>query len=165
MAHTTRLLAVANVTAVSDALLDALRERAREAPLRVTLLVPAGGTEHAAAEEQLARALRRMRQAGLAADGRVGPPDPVVAVHEVWSPGDFDEIVVSTLPSGSSRWLQLDLPHRIERLTDARVTHVEVPAESPPEPHVEQVERSPRPRLGLLTPLEALWDHGRSRPA
>ena len=65
-----------------------------------------------------------MRSAGLAVDGQVGDQDPIAAVHEAWDPTQYDEVVVSTLPTGTSRWLQVDLPHRIERLTGVRVTHV-----------------------------------------
>ena len=56
MASKRRILVVANRTADSDELLNALRERAREGPLAVTLLIPAtwdvidphGGRESAA---------------------------------------------------------------------------------------------------------------------
>ena len=37
----------------------------------------------------------------------------------------YDEIVVSTLPGSISKWLKLDLPHRVERSTGLPVTHVE----------------------------------------
>ena len=59
---------------------------------------------------------------------------------EAWDPMKFDEIIVSTLPTGSSRWLGLDLPHRLEKLTSVPVRHVvsqpprrEVPTGPPPE--------------------------------
>jgi hypothetical protein len=45
-------------------------------------------------------------------------------VSEAWDPAHYDEIIVSTLPTGVSRWLQVDLPHRIAKLTDAPVAHV-----------------------------------------
>ncbi|HEV2786648.1 MAG TPA: hypothetical protein VGV67_09695, partial [Solirubrobacteraceae bacterium] len=45
-------------------------------------------------------------------------------VQEVWDPRKFDEVIVATLPTDVSRWMALDLPRRIERFTDAQVTHV-----------------------------------------
>jgi hypothetical protein len=146
------LLVVANVTASSDELLDALQERAREGACRFTLVMPASGAE---ARARLDEALARMREAGLEkVEGAVGDPDPVVAVMDAWDPMKFDEIVVSTLPTGSSRWLGLDLPHRLEKLTSVPVRHVvsrpqrEVVAGPPPE-HPEQ--------YGVLSPLAAAF--------
>ena len=55
----------------------------------------------------------------------LGDVDPACAVIEVWDPRRWDEILVSTLPTGTSRWLQIDLPHRIARAVDAPVHHVE----------------------------------------
>jgi hypothetical protein len=154
MAWLTKVLAVANVTADSDELLDALRARSEAGAVRVTLLVPCTGGARRSAESQLERALERLRQAGIEAEGEIGAPDPVAAVGEIWSPGRFDEIVVSSLPEGASRWLESGLPRRLERLTDARVTHVVARTAQPRPPH------PPRPReqthLGLLTPLGAL---------
>jgi hypothetical protein len=83
--------------------------------------------------------------------GQVGDPDPIVATMELWDPMKFDEIVVSTLPTGSSRWLGLDLPHRLEKLTSVTVHHVVS------RPRVEvQWERPPEPeKYGVLSPLAA----------
>jgi hypothetical protein len=152
MAWEFSLLVVANVTAGSDELLESLRERAAQGACRFTLVMPASGAE---ARVRLEEALRRMREAGLKnVEGRVGDPDPVVAVMDVWDPMKFDEIIVSTLPTGSSRWLGLDLPHRLEKLTSVPVRHVvsrppaeEVPAGPPPE--------QPQ-KLGVLAALGAL---------
>jgi hypothetical protein len=151
MAWEFSLLVVANVTAESDELIDCLRERAAEGGCRFTLIMPATGT---GARERLDAALERMREAGLDnVEGSVGDPDPVVAVMEVWNPMKFDEVIVSTLPTGSSRWLGLDLPHRLEKLTSVPVRHVvskphrEVHAGPPPE----------RPqRYGVLAALAAI---------
>jgi cytosine/adenosine deaminase-related metal-dependent hydrolase len=69
-------------------------------------------------------ALAAMREAGLEADGVVGDSNPLTAVRETWDPAKFDEIVVSTLPTGVSRWLQIDLPHQVERVTGVPCEHV-----------------------------------------
>lgn len=128
MAFTTRVLVLANQTADSEGLAHALRTRAGDAVVAFQLLVPPGKGGRAAAASQLAAALERMRAAGLDVDGRVCDADPIVAVKEVWHPGQFDEVIVSTLEPGMSSWLDADLPHRIARLTDAPVSHV-VPSE------------------------------------
>lgn len=156
MAWIHSVLVVANVTATSDELLEALRERTRRGPARFTLLVPptvAGRDGLAAARLQLERALERAHAAGLDAEGRIGDADPVVAVKEAWDPRTFDEIVVSTLPSQTSRWLQVDLPHRVERLIGEPVTHV-VASEPRRKPRAAP---APEPeRWGVLTPLRSL---------
>ena len=144
MPWTTRVLVVANRTAGSDELARALGERAELGPCEFKLLVPAtpatAGDPHSgkqAAKEQMHEAVEKLQSAGLSVEGRVGDPDPIVAVHEVWDPAEFDEVIVSTLPTGASRWLALDLPRRVGRITGAPVTHVvaQDPAARPePEP-------------------------------
>ena len=58
-------------------------------------------------------------------DGEVGDADPALAVEDVLLRGEaFEAIVLSTLPPGPSRWLRLDLPHRLEGKTGLRVIHV-----------------------------------------
>jgi hypothetical protein len=120
------VLVVASVTASSPELVAGLRARSERGPAAFTLVVPAtrsaGG--HAAARERLEQALALLRDAGLQADGSVGAEDPVVAVTEVWNPGRFDEIVVSTLPLHLSKWLHAGLPERISKLTSAPVKHI-----------------------------------------
>lgn len=125
MAWQTRALVIANRTADSDQLLEALEGRARTGPMAFTLLVPCGPSGRDEARGRLDGAVRRMRAAGLEVEGSLArDSDPVVAVHEAWEPGSYDEIIVCTLPTGVSRWLQVDLPHRVAKLTDAPVTHV-----------------------------------------
>jgi hypothetical protein len=152
MAWEFSLLVVANVTAGSDELIDSLRDRAEQGACRFTLVMPASGAE---ARTRLDAALERMREAGLDnVEGRVGDPDPIVAVMDVWDPMKFDEIVVSTLPTGSSRWMGIDLPHRLEKLTSVPVRHVvskPPQAEAPTGPPPEQPEK-----LGVLSALGAL---------
>jgi hypothetical protein len=129
------VLVVANQTARSQELLGALRMRADRAPTFVQLVVPAAplGEEREAATRTLEAALEQFRDAGLEADGAVGHPDPLIAVTDVWDPRRYDEIVVSTLPIGVSKWLHAGLPERIERVTGAVVTHV---VSAPPGPEL-----------------------------
>ncbi|HEY2603769.1 MAG TPA: hypothetical protein VGI67_19575 [Thermoleophilaceae bacterium] len=130
-----KILVVANRTAESVELLEALRERAGQGDAVFTLLVPAtphgvawaadmhsGGSE---AEGHMQSAVERMRAAGLNVEaGRVGDPDPIAAVQDEVNFVSYDEVVVSTLPGGISKWLKLDLPHRVERVTGLPTTHV-----------------------------------------
>ncbi len=123
LAVTFSVLVVANRTADSPELLDALRARAERGPVRFTLLAPAS-TGREATERQLKSALEVMRAAGLDVTGRIGDRDPTSAVADAWDPAEFDEIIVSTLPAQTSRWLSINLPQRVAKLTDAIVTHV-----------------------------------------
>jgi hypothetical protein len=160
MPWTTSVLAVANVTAASDELLEALCSLAERGPTRFTLLVPSPGGDRAAARKTLDASLERMHDAGLSAGGQVGDADPISAVHEAWDPREYDEIVVSTLPTDASRWLALDLPHRIERMTGVRVTHVasdmrQRAVGAPPPAHE---------RPSVLSPLSVMTWGRRDRP-
>ena len=119
------VLVVATVTATSDDLMAALDERvhASTVPVDFTLVMPAAGTD-AEAAARLDAALERWRAAGLKVTGVLGDADPVQAVAEVSSPGRFDEVIVSTLPGQTSRWLRWDVPYRIGALCDLPVRHV-----------------------------------------
>ena len=156
MAWKFSVLVVANVTATSEELLAALRERASRGACAFTLLVPAtggGAAARQAARARLDEALARLREAGLDVEGEVGDSDPVAAIHDVWDPSRWDEIVISTLPTGTSRWLQIDLPRRVEKITDVPVLHV-VASEPRPEPRVGPAPE--RERYGVLAPFAAL---------
>ena len=156
MAWRFSILVVANVTADSPELIDALRERAVRDPCSFTLVVPAPVTGSAGREAAAARlntALAHMRAAGLEVAGTVGDHDVIAAVLDAWDPRRYDELVVCTLPTGTSKWLQVDLPHRIQRLTDARVQHVG--AQPPRQPQTRRTPEAPA-RLGLLSPFGAV---------
>ena len=150
------ILVVANVTAASDELIEALEARARQGACGFTLIVPAtpfgGGRE--AATNKLVEALERLRAGGIEIEGSVGAADPVIAVTEAWDPKRYDEIIVSTLPMRLSKWLHAGLPERIGKLTGAPVTHV---VSEPPKPPVEAVplqsHESPADVMGPLAVL------------
>jgi hypothetical protein len=120
--YRTKLLVVANQTVDSDELYQSLRDRAARGPISVTLLVPQDAHEGLA--HRVKHALERLHQEGIEAEAMLGDIDPACAVIECWDPRRWDEVVVSTLPTGASRWLRIDLPRRIQRAIDAPVTHV-----------------------------------------
>ena len=114
-----RILIVAHRTAATPRLLDAVEERGRRGPCTFTLLVPRPywdpETDEAAETLELAIPLLD-RAAGSHVRGLVGATDPFEAVRETLERESFDEVIVSTLPKRVSRWLHLDLAHRIGRL-------------------------------------------------
>ena len=125
MAWQTNVLVVANRTAGSDELIAALKRRAEEGPLSCFLLMPAARRARAEARERLRDAVARLRSEGLEVQGKLGADaNPFFAVADEWDPSFYDEIVISTLPTGTSHWLNLDLPQRVGRLTNAKVEHV-----------------------------------------
>src|SRR5215213_4244214 len=123
-----RVLVVAYRTAATPALLDAVRERAAASPATFTLLVPAlahglhrvtdpedvGSNE---AEATLELALPLLEQAaGSEVEGMIGVSEPLAAVQDAVNLHGFDEVIISTLPTKVSRWLRLDLPHKVSGL-------------------------------------------------
>lgn len=155
MPWTQQVLVVANLTASSHELLSVLQMRAERAPTEVHLVVPASplGNGRQTAMQALEAALEKVRHAGLDADGVVGHTDPFLAVMDVWDPKRYDEIVVSTLPIGASKWLHAGLPERIARATGAMVTHVVA------QPVRQAINAKPPPAhepLGVLRPLSVL---------
>jgi hypothetical protein len=123
------VLVVAHKTAATPALLDAVAQRAARGPAWFHLLVPnphpsgwrpahAAHPEVSDGEQVLALALPLIEEATRRpVDGSVSPRhDPMDAIEEALHDGDFDEIILSTLPRSVSRWLHMDLPRRVEHL-------------------------------------------------
>ena len=135
MADKAHVLVVANKTAGSAELLDALRKRADDGPAQFHLVVPASPrgaswafdmhAGHDAAEHDLEGALERIRALGLEVDGEVGDPDPVAAVSDSAHAGTYDEVIVSTLPKHLSKWLKVDVASKVAHATGLPVQHVE----------------------------------------
>ena len=131
-----RVLVVANRTAESPELREALKKRAAEGECEFTLLVPStphglawAANMHAGeeeAEEHREGFLAGLRDEGLnVVDAKVGDPDPLAAVSDECNTSSYDELIVSTLPVHVSKWLKLDLPHKAGHATGLPVTHVE----------------------------------------
>jgi hypothetical protein len=125
MTDTARVLVVAHRTAATPALLDAVRERAAQGGATFTLLVPkpvhgldrlADPDDVSATEAQtsLDLALPLLTEvAGGPVKGVIGVADPVAAVADELNAGSYDEVIISTLSRRVSRWLHLDLPHKV----------------------------------------------------
>jgi hypothetical protein len=136
MTEPARILLVANRTATTDGLLDAVRARAARGPASFHLVVPAhphglhkvvdpqegdAGT----AQHVLDEALPALSQAaGSPVTGNVGDAEPLMAIEDAVHRDRFDEIVISTLPRRISRWLHLDLVSKARGI-GLPVTHVE----------------------------------------
>jgi hypothetical protein len=114
--RSTRVLVVANRTAATPRLLEALRRRAHQGPCEFALLIP-DVTDRKAADWTLETAQRLMQRAvGRRVEGLVGGPDPFESIQDAVRQGDFDEILISTLPRRTSKWLRRDLIRRVEGL-------------------------------------------------
>ena len=138
-----RVLIVANRTAATPALIEAVRRRAASGPCAFTLLVPrswqglrrltsAEDSQMEADESEavLELALPLLEEAaGDKVEGLTGDADPLDAIQDVVNLRGFDEIILSTLPARVSRWLKLDLPSKVQGL-GLPVTHVEAHAPS-----------------------------------
>ena len=87
-------------------------------------------------QERLDAALVDFSDAGMSVDGEVGNPNVLDAVHDALQRDDYDEIIISTLPPGLSRWIHLDLARRLKRRHTLPVRQVVVPFEDlvPPTP-------------------------------
>lgn len=126
-----RVLVVANKTLCEQHLLDALRARRAAGPAMLHLLVPAShprgawteaGTEREA-RARLEEILDTLAVGGIPAVGEIGDASPITAVEDLLRRESFDEIIVSTLPSGVSRWMGQNVVRRLGRF-GLPVTHV-----------------------------------------
>lgn len=139
-----RVLVVANQTLGSPVLEAELRRQAAAGPCVFHLLVPAtpsgapdvtgAGLEDPFLQDQLMQAsleqarqlldehLDALRRSGIDATGEVGLADPATAVRFLIGRRRFDEVILSTLPAGLSRWLGMDLPSRLRRTLEVPLT-------------------------------------------
>lgn len=129
-----RYLVVANRTLGGEHLAALVRECLAAGPCTFHVVVPATpppghltateGQARAVAVRRLEEALARFRALGADVDGEVGDASPLLAVDDVLRHRAVDEIILSTLPPGLSRWLKQDLPHRLQRRFVLPVRHV-----------------------------------------
>jgi hypothetical protein len=123
----TRVLIVANRTASTHRLIEAVGRRAEAGPCEFALLIP-DVTNRKAADWTLETAKRSLRRAAQGqVEGLVGGPDPFESVKDAVREGNFDEIIISTLSKTTSKWLRRDLIHRVETL-GLPVTAIHLPS-------------------------------------
>ena len=132
------ILVIANETAASETLLEAVRGEAGTSAM-ITVVAPVNepnqgyvvydDTRRASAGRRLDKTLRGLREAGLPAQGFVVETGPVQAVVDALAQlePEVDEIVVSTHDPERSGWLRRDVVGDIERrATGVPVKHVVV---------------------------------------
>ncbi|MGB9184966.1 MAG: hypothetical protein WCB67_12965 [Solirubrobacteraceae bacterium] len=136
MSEPAHVLVVAHQTAATPALLAAVGERAQRSPATFHLVVPRRqhgmhklvdpqDTGDDEARQVLVEALPKLTAAaGQEVTGSVGDSEPLMAIQDAIHLGDYDEIIISTLPPRLSRWLKLDLVSKSRDL-GLPITHVE----------------------------------------
>jgi hypothetical protein len=111
-----RVLVVANRTAATPTLLEHVKRLAGERPTAFSLLIPdAPKSEHTDWTMELALPLLE-RAARGPVEGLTGEADPFQAIRRAVADGEYDEIIISTLPRRVSKWLRRDLPRHVESL-------------------------------------------------
>jgi hypothetical protein len=139
---TRRILVVANQTAGGKELLEEIRNRCRGIDCEVLLVSPAlvGSQSQrwasdideglGLARERMGRSVTALRGVGVEVRAEVGDPDPNMAIEDALRMFAADEIVISTLPPGESKWLEHDVVERTRREVDLPMTHVVVDLEA-----------------------------------
>ena len=111
-----RTLIVANLTASTPFLLQEVKRLASERPTSFSLLIP-NVNQNQTADWSVATATKLLgRAAGTTVDGHVGGQDPFESIKAEIAGGQYDDILISTLPKPRSEWLRKDLPTRVEEL-------------------------------------------------
>jgi hypothetical protein len=124
------VLVIANETAASTAVLDALRERAAGDEVQVTVIAPVTEPQHgyvvyqdtrrASAGRRLEKTLALLRSSSIPAQGFVVETGPVQAARDALEQLEPrpDEIIVSTHPEQRSGWIRKDVLGEITKAAD-----------------------------------------------
>ncbi|UUY03134.1 hypothetical protein LRS13_21035 [Svornostia abyssi] len=129
------VLVIANETVGGSALLEAALSRHKADPSthfhlvvpqtrpRSGLVIYDDAVRHGA-QVRVDLATTVMQGHGIDITGDVGDGDPYNAAMDALRDAKYDEVIVSTLPIGESRWLGRDLIQRFEEEAGVPVTHV-----------------------------------------
>jgi phosphopantetheine adenylyltransferase len=130
------VLVVANETLAAAELVEAVRRRAAEGPIRAVVMAPVNdpragyvvyqNSRRASAGRRLDRMVAELRAAGIPAHGDVYEGGPVAAAEDVLAQEPIDELIVSTHPEETSGWLRRrNVVDELKRLAGERpFTHV-----------------------------------------
>lgn len=129
------VLVVANETLGGDELIEAVRRRAEQGPIRAVVVAPVNepgagyvvyeDSRRAAAGRRLDRAVDAFRAAGIPAHGSVFQGGPLDAVKDIVAQEHVDELVVATHPEAKSGWLRRNLVDEIRKVAgDRPLEHV-----------------------------------------
>jgi hypothetical protein len=124
-------LVLANLTAASGELIEYLREQAAEGPRRFIAVVPQespGGEAARQAHERLDKLVASLRENGIVAAGMIGDPDPYTAAMNALQFFQISDVVISTLPEDTSRWMAAKLVDRVRAAANVPVQHIEARA-------------------------------------
>jgi hypothetical protein len=118
----------ANLTVAAPELVERLKALAEEGPRRFIVVVPQSGRQGHRVREARQRARRLLAaldDAGIVAAGMIGDPDPYTAVMNAVQYFHLTDIVISTLPEGTSQWVADKLVERVQAATNVPVEHIE----------------------------------------
>lgn len=130
------VLVVANETLAADELVESVRRRAAEGPIRAVVMAPVNdpragyvvyqNSRRASAGRRLDRMVAALRAAGIPAHGDVYEGGPVAAAEDVLAQEPVDELIVSTHPEQTSGWLRRrNVVDELRRIAgDRPFTHV-----------------------------------------
>ena len=134
-----RLLVVANETVGGAALLEEIGRRCQGRDCEILVITPAlaaSRADHWASDIDEAIVLARQRmelsvieieqRLGRRARGEIGDSDPNVAIADALRAFPADEIVISTHPPQTSRWLERGVVDRARDEIDLPISHVVV---------------------------------------
>jgi hypothetical protein len=126
-------LVLANQTAAGGELVEHLKQLAEEGPHRFIVVVPqdsGDGRAVSAARERLQQLLDSLRGEDIVAAGMIGDPDPYTAAMNALQYFHISEVVISTLPSNRSAWVEKGLVDKLQQNGGKPVQHVEAKEEA-----------------------------------
>ena len=162
MSRVANYLVVANQTLGGTALTQVVTERATIEAASFHVVVPAtepadehppvAGTASENAHRRLQEALERLEAAGVRATGELGVADPMHAIRDALTAHSYSGLIISTLPSGISRWVRMDLPHRAAREFNLLVEWIEARTDAPNEATISRIDAGPTATQNLESP-------------